>query len=438
MPGFYPGNREIMPGIMGYGNPPGNGWSPFSTDGIYYQLQPKYNRQVRERFGAQNVGSGRFHPVPHTQPHYWNDYTTTFRDYYDGNHYWQHFEVPASTTVRVLDRNDVPVNNASIALYQVGPADVRHTWSYGGIINNSTQLDGQFYIPVSGNYAFSSLSLGNVKIMVDGENLVRTSDVQTYNQTSMTWTPGGGRTDVFRPSKSPSSFIEPGRIFRHGIFRNFKTLDTGWYTILIEYDTHDPGGNPFAIMYECVSSAGVPWQSIPDDRLRWPADSGSAGGIRKREFSGQPDTSAVPIDSLPLRSSATNMPLAYTSSGGFMIDNTIDAMGSTDFNGEWQVPIRPLGSDPDLSKRPGLSIFRVQYTNVYNEMFEVFLPLDITDLTMYYWLNPRTTGVFTLSRSMEGYDADLPPVLPEAVSGLLLLAIAGFSSLRRRPYTVSR
>jgi len=28
---------------------------------------------------------------------------------------------------------------------------------------------------------------------------------------------------------------------------------------------------------------------------------------------------------------------------------------------------------------------------------------------------------------MEGYDADLPPILPEAVSGALLLAVLGFS-----------
>jgi hypothetical protein len=438
IPGFYPGNREIMPGIMGYGNPPGNGWSPFSTDGIYYQLQHKHNRHVRERFGAQNVGSGRFHEVPHAEPHYWNSYTTTYRAYYDGNHFWQHFEVPDTTLVKILDRNGDPVSDASISLYQMAPADEKHTWSFGSIINNSAQFDGQFYAPVSGNYAFSSLSLGNVKIMVDGEDLVRTSDVQTYNNNTMTWTPGGGRNDVFRPSKSPSSFIEPGRIFRHGIYRNFKILDTGWHDLLVEYDTHDPGGNPFAIMYECVSDTGVPWQSIPVERLRWPAGSGTAGGLRKREFNGQPDTSAVPIDSLPLRSSATNMPLAYTSSGGFMIDNTIDAQGFTDFNGEWRVPVPPLSADPDLSKRPNLSIFRVQYTNIYQEMFEAFLPLDITDLTMYFWLTPDTTGVFMLTRSMEGYDADLPPMLPEAIPNMLVSAALGALLRMRQPGTAQR
>ncbi len=430
IPAFYPGNRAIMQGIMGYGNPPGNGWSPLSASGFSYQLQFKHNRHVRERFGAQNVGSGRFHEDPHVEPHYWNRYTTSFKDYYDGNHFWQQFEVPDTTIVRLTDLNGDPIPGAAAALYQVAPADPSHIWSYGSIINNSVRFDGQFYAPVSGRYAFSSLSLGNVKIQVDGQNLVRTSDVQTYDNNTLSWSAGGGRSDVFRPSKSPSSFIEAGRIFRHGIYRNFTTVTQGWHDFLVEYDTHDPGGNPFAVMFECVNPGGVPWVTIPTNWLRQSAGAPS-GGLRKREFNGQPDTSAVPFDSLPLRSALSNAPLAFTSSGGFMIDNAIDASGTTSPDGEWLVPVKPLSNNPDLSKRPNLSLFRFQYTTINHELTEVFLPLDVTDLNMYYWKYTAPTGTLALTRGMNGYAAQLPPAIPEPLAFLLVLCAGLLSVLKR-------
>ncbi|GEM_PF-1849369 len=414
VPAFYPGNRSIMPCIEGYGDTAAIrkfGWGQFSVLGFYYQFQMKYQRLVRERLGAQNGGSGRYHADPTAQPHYWNSHTTSYKAYYDGNHFWNWFELATGAVVRLLDRDGAPLQFAALALYQGAPAGPPYTWS---IINKSAHIDGQFYAPVSGRYAFSSASLGNVKINVDGENLVRTSDVQSYNITTMAWDSGGGRSDVFRPSKTPSSFIEPGRIFRHGTYRNFKTITQGWHTVVVEYDTHDSGGNSFAIGYECVSTAGVPWQTIPQFYMRWPdASSALSNGLRKGEFSGQPSTVTVQITSLPLLSEKTNQPLSYLSTGQAMYDGVADATGQTDNAGCWRLPISPLTDDPDISRRPALAILRVQYVKVNAQIHEAFLPLDLTDLNMPFWYTRELTNTFTLSRGMDGYAANLPPQMPE-------------------------
>ena len=208
------------------------GLSRYAAHTLAYRFQPIAGRDVPSRVGALNGGGGNRMPIDLGS--YWDDYGT------DNVWDWVQHELPGEAVLTVVDGKGDPVPAAEIEIYKQTRLPEEALFPSNVPVPFSARWEGWFDPPASGEYHFLTYSLGNVRVSVDGRELIN---------------PDGSRGALRGDTKS----MIAGREFRHGQhWTNPIVLDKSRrYPILIELDSYDVyGGKRLTVGYECLACPG--------------------------------------------------------------------------------------------------------------------------------------------------------------------------------------
>ena len=233
-PFSFIGDREEAFGVMMNGDY-SLGLSRYAAHTMAYRFKAIPGRDVPSRVGAINGGGGN--GIPRGLGNYWDSYGT--ENVWD----WVEYEQPHEALLTVVDDEGSPIPDAEVKIYTLGPLPEAAMFPSGLPIPFSARWEGWFAPPADGSYRFLTYSLGNVRVSVDGQELVNPE----------------GREPVFRKNNTTPRVA--GREFRHGqLFTDPVALSAGQrYPILVELDSYDVyGGQRFVLAYECPDCAPNP------------------------------------------------------------------------------------------------------------------------------------------------------------------------------------
>ena len=205
------------------------GLSRYAAHTMAYRFQAIPGRDVPSRIGAMNGGGGN--GIPRGFGNYWDIYGT--ENVWD----WVEYEQPDRALLAVVDGRGDPAPDAEVEVYSPTSIPEEATFPRGLPVPFSARWEGWFEPPATGSYRFLTYSLGNVRVSVDGQDLIN---------------PNGAKS-VLREGESKHGVN--GWEFRHGqYYTDAVRLKKGQrYRILVELDSYDVyGGKRLTVAYECM------------------------------------------------------------------------------------------------------------------------------------------------------------------------------------------
>ncbi len=398
----YVGDQRILRSIM-QNNSYDYGLDESSALGFAYEFQHKVGRQVPERLGSLNPGSGLWGPVPTAEPHHWNSFFSDLSIWPNGQTccgtgYWPFLEIPSSPELVVLDQQGWPIPGAAIEVYRGVPAASSSLLPAGWTRALSARWHGYLQIDVPGSYEFGvATTLANVTLRIAGNAVIGPSQEVYYDS-------NGYATHPY------SASLEAGR----------------WPVVLgmstLYADTI--AGDQFALLVRAPAIPGwQDWDLLPSTLLSRDA-AGLQPGLTADYFAS--DTFASPF-------STRSEPTVFLSHR-HTYRETPDIAGTTDASGILRLPDFNLLAPNSvlLNQRATLTLVRIRYGDL-----EVFKVLDIFHLTRAFQKQPHAPVPVFLDTNPDGTHSNLPMSAAQTPIATASPTVTPTPTLTRTPTTTS-
>ncbi len=396
----YVGDLRILRSIM-QNNSYEYGFDESSALGFAYEFQHKVARQVPERLGSLNPGSGLWGPVPTAEPHYWNSFFSDLSIWPNGQTccgtgYWPFLEIPTSPELVVLDQQGRPIPGASIEIYRGVPAAGTSLLPTGWTRTLSARWQGYLHVDVPGLYEFGvATTLADVTLRIAGKTVIGPSQEVYYDS-------NGYATHPY------SVYLEAGRL-----------------PLVLEMSTQYAdtiASDQFGLLVRAPGVSGwEDWDLLPQTQLSTDA-AGLHPGLTAEYFAS--DTFIGPI--------ATRTEPTIFLSHRHTYGEMPDIAGTTDASGILRLPNFNLlaPSSSLLNQRATLTLVRIRYGSL-----EVFKMLDIFHLTRAFQKQPLAPAPIALDTNPDGTHSNLPVSAAQTPIATPLPTVTPTPTLTRTPTT---